>query len=80
MKKSQIVVGGTYLARVSGKFVNVRVDAIREQFKPRASISSRDLQRGTYSRDVYDVTNLSTGRKLVFQSAAKFRGPAMASL
>lgn len=30
MKKSEIIVGGHYIARVSNKFVTVRVDTIRE--------------------------------------------------
>lgn len=68
MKKSEIVVGGHYLAKVSGTITTVRVDAIRET---RGYGSRRD---GT----AYDVTNLRTGRKTVFSSAAKFRGPAPA--
>lgn len=31
MKKHEIEVGGIYHARISGRFVNVRVDAIRQQ-------------------------------------------------
>lgn len=62
MLKREIKVGGRYGARVSGKFVSVRVDAIRETFTSRASGAT-----------VYDVTNLSTGRKLTFRSAQKFR-------
>lgn len=61
MKQKQIEVGGRYVARVSGNFVTVRVDAIRESF-------SRDK-----SQTVYDVTNLKTKRKLTFRSAQKFR-------
>jgi len=36
MKKQQIVIGGEYQARVSGNFVTVRVDAIRELSKRKA--------------------------------------------
>jgi len=68
MKAAQIKVGGTYHARVSGNYVTVRVDAIRERF------DHKDR-----SRTVYDVTNLNTGRKLVFQSAMKFRSAVAVS-
>lgn len=70
MKQNEIKVGGTYLARVSGMIVPVRVDAIRERMaapynRPRKAMA-------------YDVTNLATGRKTTFRSAAKFRGPVPA--
>lgn len=65
MKKNEIKVGGHYQAKVSNKITMVRVDLIREVvgYKGREST-------------VYDVTNLSTGRKTVFHSAAKFRAEA----
>jgi DNA helicase-2/ATP-dependent DNA helicase PcrA len=65
MKKEQIKVGGVYRARISGNFVDVRVDDIR-------------TTRAGYGREGthYHVTNLKTNRKCVFRSAAKFRGPA----
>ena len=66
MKANEIHIGSTYTARVSGNFVTVRVDAIREHIT-RAS-EPRRLS--------YDVTNLTTGRKLVFRSAQKFRSLA----
>ena len=61
MLKREIVVGGRYVAKVSGTLTTVRVDNIREvsDFK---AIGLR-----------YDVTNESTGRKTMFRSAAKFR-------
>lgn len=64
MRKSEIKVGGLYTARVSGRFVTVRVDSIR--------LSSAF---GGNSREVtvYEITNLATGRKTQFRSAAKFR-------
>ena len=62
MKKNEIKVGGHYRAEVNGKLVTVRVDAIEE----RGAGTSRN------SRPSYQVTNLSTGRKLTFRSAAKF--------
>lgn len=69
MKKSQINVGGVYTAKVSGRIVNVRVDAIREVFPP-------NRPNGV---NVYDITNLATGRRLTFRSAAKFRDVANSS-
>ena len=65
MKKKDITIGGKYVARVSGNFVTVRVDAKRERFDHKGKC-----------KEVYDVTNLKTGRKLTFQSAAKFRWQA----
>jgi hypothetical protein len=65
MKAKDIKVGGRYKAKVSGVMVTVRVDAVR--------------QRQGYKRmeTVFDVTNLKTGRKTTFGSAAKFLGPAL---
>ena len=63
MKKSEIVVGGKYLAKVGDSITTVRVDAIRE----------RAYMSGGQAQHVYDVTNLRTGRKTTFRSAAKFR-------
>jgi hypothetical protein len=73
MKKAQIKVGGMYSARVAGRFTTVRVDAMREVAR-----FARTGYGGSVYQDktVYDVTNLTTGRKLTFRSAAKFRGPA----
>ena len=71
MKKSEIKVSGHYLAKVSGKLVMVRVDAIREidyQVKTRGP----NIPAKTH----YDVTNIATGRKATFRSAAKFRSKA----
>lgn len=59
MKANEIKVGGVYVARVSGRLTEVRVDAIREN--------------AFGQRLVYDVTNLATGRRTTFRSAAKFR-------
>ncbi len=69
MKAIQINLHGHYTARISGNFVTVRVDAIREVF-------TRTLN----GRIEYDVTNLNTGRKLVFRSAQKFRYPAISEV
>ena len=65
MKKSEIKVGGHYLAKVGGRVVTVRVDVIRAALS-RLSGAGKE---GTF----YDVTNLTTGRKTTFRSAARFR-------
>ena len=76
MKKHEIQVGGHYTARVSGQFVTVRVEAIRKAHRLGGGARHPDeLSVGEYT--VYDVTNLATGRRLTFRSAAKFRGNVM---
>lgn len=63
MKKAEIKVGGYYKAKVSGNIVTVRVDDIEDNNSwPGRKASTR-----------YAVTNLKTGRKTTFRSAAKFR-------
>ncbi len=73
MKAKDIVVGGRYVAKVSGKSTTVCVDAIRtanrRRYGPFCESKLVDVT-------VYDVTNLATGRKLTFRSAAKFRSVA----
>ena len=68
MKQAEIKVGHQYQAKVSGRIVVVHVDAIRETTR--------------FGKDVtvYDVTNLGTGRKLTFKSAAKFRREVQAGI
>ena len=68
MTKSQIVIGGIYTARVSERLVNVRVDRILD--------TTKDTLSGYRTTTLYEVTNLKTGRKLVFHSSQKFRAPA----
>jgi hypothetical protein len=63
MKKADIRVDRLYTAKVAGKFTTVRVDKIEES------------GRLTY----YRVTNLTTGRKTTFHSAAKFRSEVKSS-
>lgn len=65
MKATQIVVGGIYIAKVSNKLTRVRVARI---YKGQAF----NHKEKTY----YDVTNLTTNRKTIFHSAAKFRSVA----
>ena len=69
MLQTQIVIGGVYLAKVSNKLTQVRVDDIRLI----ANWSKRTIGRQNCATcKIYDVTNLATGRKTVFRSAAKF--------
>lgn len=63
MKVNEIEVNGLYRARVAGRLTTVRVDAIRNPWD--------SPSRSTPPR--YDVTNLATGRRTTFRSAAKFR-------
>lgn len=67
MKKNEIVKGRVYLAKVNSKLTSVRVDAIRETGKHGTGLRSSNTQT------VYDVTNLTTGRRTTFRSAQKFR-------
>jgi len=71
MKASEIKKGGKYIAKVSGNLVTVGVDEIRETRRSgRYDYSGRPTYRDAV---IYDVTNLKTGRKTTFKSAAKFR-------
>jgi hypothetical protein len=68
VKKNEIKVGDTYIAKVSGTTTVVRVDAVRERGGYRSVASRRRVNASTS----YDVTNLATGRKTVFRSAQRF--------
>lgn len=70
MKANEIKVGCLYTAKVSGKMTTVRVDAVRETY------AFGRTEWDSNARKCYDVTNLATGRKTTFRSAAKFRGVA----
>lgn len=67
MKKNEIKVGGHYSAKVGGRVVTVRVDKIGDDDIGLAH--GKTVCHGLY----YDVTNLATGRRTTFRSAAKFR-------
>lgn len=75
MKKNEIRVGGHYTAKVAGKLTTVRVDAIRELcgFGGVNSVYQTLTGRRVRETTMYDVTNLRTGRRTTFRSAAKFR-------
>ncbi len=75
MRKNEVVIGGKYTAKVSGRLVTVRVDCIRTA--PKYNPRKRDYS-GEHT--LYDVTNLTTGRKTTFRSAAKFRGVAIRTM
>lgn len=62
MKKDQIKVGQVYRAMINGRVVPCSVDKIRNTFMGRG----KDVT-------VYDVTNMTTGRRTTFRSAMKFR-------
>lgn len=64
MKRTEIKVGGIYIAKVGSNITRVRVDGINEHN------FARLVGESAIS---YDVTNLKTGRKTTFRSAAKFR-------
>lgn len=63
MKPRDIRKRGLYVARVSRKFIVVRVDNIREIWD--GVNDKKDFR--------YDVTDMNTGRQMIFRSAAKFR-------
>lgn len=74
MKADELKIGEYYSARVSQRFVIVRLDSTDDRQQYRGSY--RFGQRSTTTRTVYNVTNMNTGRELTFSSAAKFRRKA----
>ena len=62
MKISEIEIGGSYVAKVSGKLTTVRVTAVRET-----------VSWGHTTRQVIDAVNEVTGRKLTLRSAQRLR-------
>ncbi len=71
MKASEIKTGGFYTAKVSGQIVTVQVDEITERNIYRQGKYGQPPKVGTGT--AYCITNMRTGRKLVFKSAQKFR-------
>jgi hypothetical protein len=63
MTKSQVAIGKTYIAKVSGKLCRVRLD--RERI-----FSGLGGHRSTYG---WFATNLETGREIVIRTAGKLR-------
>ena len=73
MTASEITVGGKYYAKVSGRLVTVRVDAIRV-VTGRSSTGFWFSSQRHPDKTVFDVTNLATGLRTTFRSTARFRG------
>ncbi len=71
MKAKDIQVGGHY--KVSNRIVTVRVDAIESNPQRSYNATTWGTTRKFRATTSYQVTNLSTGRKTTFHSAAKFR-------
>jgi hypothetical protein len=71
MKAAEIKVGGIYHANVSGKKVRVRIDNIHQ--RTGEYFNGRRVKAQTQ----YTVTNLFTGRTLVFRSAKRFLDSAV---
>lgn len=79
MKKTEIAVGGLYIAKVGNNITTVRVDAIREvagHVSGGSYAGWTSAARKVVTKTLYDVTNMKTGRKTTFRSATKFRGKA----
>jgi len=66
MKIADVKIGQRYVAKVSGSLTTVRVLAIRETWTESGN-----------SRQVIDVVNERTGRRLTFRSAARLRRPSV---
>ena len=64
MTKDKIQVGCHYVAKIGDKLTTVRVDKIETGYGDNGDCTE------------YSVTNLRTGRKITFRSAAKFRAKA----
>ena len=58
MKKAEVVIGGRYVAKVSGKLCPVQVTGSREAFNGRTYWTAR---------------NLDTGREITVRSAQRLR-------
>lgn len=68
MKKSDIEVGGCYVAKVRGELVKVMVKAMQKRKAQKAN--GRMYKKGGVD---FLCTNLDTGDEVVFPSAARFR-------
>lgn len=78
MKAHEIKTGGYYTAKVSGQLVTVRVDTIGTRDKYRRGRDGKLPIIHTVT--AYHVTNMRTGRPLVFKSAQRFREPSEAPI
>lgn len=73
MTKDQIKVGGFYLTKVNGNLVTVRVDSIDGGPGRHLGYDYGGKSKGYAYATRYRVTNMKTGRTMVFKSATKFR-------
>lgn len=72
MKANEIVIGGTYIAKVSGKLVRVRVIEL-ECIEQRTYVGLLGNKVVFRARQRFLCDNLDTGRRVTFKTAAKFR-------
>ncbi len=77
MKSADVTPGRHYLARVSGRLVEVELLHARKILRlvrVRQGRSRINYWQPCYRRTtVYDVRNLASGRRLTFRSAARLR-------
>lgn len=75
MKAADVLSGRCYLARVSGRLVEVRLLRTRRVLKLNRIRNGRSKdkywQAAYHHKIVYDVVNLATGRHLTFRSGAR---------
>lgn len=69
MIKTEVSIGKTYLAKVSGKLCRVRLD--RERNFPATGLAYGSRRKAIGG---WFATNLETGREIVIRTAAKLRG------
>lgn len=76
MKREEIIVGKTYIARISGQFVPVRIDRENEDKRRFSGVDySGHMQTRKYHGG-WQATNLKTNREIRIKSAAKLRREA----
>lgn len=75
MKQSDVVIGSTYLARVSGNLVSVRVDRVRKL----GGTEGTGYYTRKWSTD-YSCTNLATGRTVIKTASALRPAPVKLTL
>ena len=72
MKAKDVKIGGTYIAKISGKLTTVRID--REAGEIRVGrVDSYQFRHGGWH-----AVNVATGRPVRIRTAGKLRGPATA--
>ncbi len=66
MRKADIKLGHTYVAKISGRLCHVRIDTVRGD-------GVKHEARGWIGQGGWNATNLDTGRTVVIKTAAKLR-------